>query len=103
MDDRIYLALYDEDQTKKLADETDFDPASFVKKLVLPGYEFCQVEGRTGIRKARFTEISARLYEPAHSILDQIDAFMAPDLVRHQAMAADDDRLYNVYVYVVNE
>lgn len=83
---------------------------TYVCEIVLPGYEACQIqvsaadEGKAytikGICRSRFAQTPASLYELDESILPVLDQELAPELVRHQAMAADDDRLYNVYVYV---
>lgn len=104
MDDRYYLVVYDLPRMRCCNDTVLLPDESYVKDVVLPSYEFCEVNGHEAIRKARFTEVSGKLYElqpeTKREVLATLDAMVEPDLKRHQAMAADDDRLYNVYVYV---
>lgn len=108
MDDRLYLAVYDRQRMKRCIPAIIKE--HYICEIVLPGYEACQIQaaaaegGRIrslkGICRSRFAETPASLYELDESILPMLDQEMAPELVRHQAMAADDERLYNVYVYV---
>lgn len=136
MDDRLYLAVYDQKRLKKLLVQPKvlsdggsassgmgkpgkaasgrpvsvISKESYVCEIVLPGYEACelQIPGKDGAKahsikgicRSRFAETPASLYVLDESILPMLDQEMAPELVRHQAMAADDERLYNVYVYV---
>lgn len=95
MDDRFYLAVYDEKRMKPLIRIEDY-----VCDVVVPSYQFCEVNGIQAICRERFSEVAAKLYQLDETQLSSMDGLLAPDLVRHQAMAADEDRLYNVYVYV---
>ena len=53
--------------------------------------------------RSRFSEAAGQLYQLDEGLLSLLDEMMAPELIRHQAMAADEERLYNVYVYVAGE
>lgn len=117
MDDRFYLAVYDEERMLKCRGlenvETEnrlmesipmlLNPKNYICDVVLPGYEFCQSGTFQAIRRSRFSEVAGKLYELEEQMLPLLDQLLAPELVRHQAMAADDERLYNVYVYVAEE
>lgn len=96
MDDRFYLAAYDEERM-------DLNQEDSVCDVVIPGYEFCQAGAFQAIRRSRFSEIAGRLYQLEEQMLPVLDQLLAPELVRHQAMAADEERLYNVYVYVAED
>ena len=100
MDDRFYLAVYDKGVWME---EVSFLEEDYVCEVVLPGYELCEAGGRPAIRKARFTEIAASLYRIHEAQLPKLDALTDNRTARHQAMAADEERLYNVYVYVAEE
>lgn len=119
MDDRFYLAVYDEERMQSFrhleqrdvekadvenrltkSGERILKPEDYVCDVVLPGYEFCETGGFQAIRRSRFSEAAGRLYRLEEKALPLLDQLMAPELVRHQAMAADEERLYNVYVYV---
>lgn len=95
MDDQFYLAVYDEKRIQPLIHAEDY-----VCDVVLPSYRFCEVNGIQGICKERFSEVAVKLYQLDENLLSDMDGLLAPELVRHQAMAADEERLYNVYVYV---
>lgn len=115
MDDRLYLAVYDEKRVKSIrvtdpagqADYALLKKKDYVCPITVPGYEFCEAasDDRTvlGVRKARFAEIAAELYQVEEEMIPLLDAHMNPELIRHQAMAADEERLYNVWIYVREE
>jgi gamma-glutamylcyclotransferase (GGCT)/AIG2-like uncharacterized protein YtfP len=73
---------------------------SYVNDVVIPSYELCEAGGWKAVCKSRFAEVSGGLYRLDEAVLSQLDEALAPELVRHQAMAADEERLYNVYLYV---
>lgn len=100
MDDRFYLAVYDEERMRKCSNLPFLKEEDFVCDIVLPSYEFCSLGEIRAIRRSRFSEVAAKLYLLNEEILPALDGMMEPELVRHQAMAADDVRVYNVYVYV---
>lgn len=96
MDDRFYLAVYDEGRM-------NVNPEDYVCDVVLPGYELCQAGAFPAIRRSRFAQTAGRLYQLEEQMLPIFDQLLAPELIRHQAMAADEERLYNVYVYVAKD
>lgn len=102
MDDRFYLAVYDEERMLACGDPALLKQEDFVCNVVLPSYEFCESGGFQAIRRSRFSEVAGKLYELDEKNLALLDGIMAPELIRHQAMAADEERLYNVYVYVAD-
>ena len=115
MDDRLYLAVYDEKRVKSIrvtdpmsqVNHALLKKKNYVCPITVPGYEFCEAssDARTvlGVRKARFAEVAAELYQVEEEMLPFLDAHMNPELIRHQAMAADEERLYNVWIYVQDE
>lgn len=103
MDDRFYLAVYDEERMLACGEPALLRQEDFVCDVVLPSYEFCESGGFQAIRRSRFSEVAGKLYRLNEEILSLLDRVMAPELVRHQAMAADEERLYNVYVYVAEK
>lgn len=132
MDDRFYLAVYDEERLKHYQNQqnqtnqtnqqnqqnqqnqTDqqnkqnqhislLKKEDYVRNVVLPCYELCQAGEYQAIRRSRFSEVAGRLYQLDESLLPILDEIMSPELVRHQAMAADEERLYNVFVYVCED
>lgn len=100
MDDRFYLAVYDEERMLACGNPELLKQEDFVCDITLPSYEFCESGGFQAVRRSRFSEVAGKLYQLDQKILSRLDEVMAPELVRHQAMAADENRLYNVYVYV---
>ena len=100
MDDRLYLAVYDEERMRNFC---ELGKEDYVCDTTLPGYEFCETGGFQAIRKSRFSEVACQLYQMQEEHLQHLDRLLAPELARHQAMAADEERLYNVYVYVAEE
>lgn len=96
MDDRFYLAVYDEERILP-------DRDRYVCDVTIPCYEFCRAGDFKGIRRSRFSEVAGKLYQLDEQIISRLDEELAPELVRHQAMAADEERLYNVYLYVAEE
>lgn len=103
MDDRFYLAVYDEERMLACGEPELLRPEDFVCDVVLPSYELCETGGFQAVRRSRFSEVAGKLYQLDEKILSLLDDMMAPELIRHQAMAADEERLYNVYVYVAGE
>ena len=100
MDDRFYLAVYNEERMRACGNPELLKQENFVCDVVLPSYEFCESGGFQAIRRSRFSEVAGKLYQLDEKLLSLLDEMLAPELVRHQAMAADEERLYNVYVYV---
>lgn len=108
MDDRFYLALYDERRIPALLKAMDLPSVRFVKDVILAGYmlKMHTDEKSLVLVKSRFEEAPGKLYalesgeEEKLKILDEL---LGPHLKRHMSMAADDDRLYNVFVYVMEE
>lgn len=103
MDDRFYLAVYDEERMLGCGEPALLRPEDFVCDVVLPSYELCDAGGFQAVRRSRFSEAAGKLYQLDEGLLSLLDEMMAPELIRHQAMAADQERLYNVYVYVAGE
>lgn len=117
MDDRFYLVVYDEERMRSFrslekagekeelteSEQVILKPEDYVCDVALPGYEFCEAGAFPAIRRSRFSEVSGRLYRLEDEMLPFLDRMLAPELVRHQAMAANEERLYNVYVYVAEE
>ena len=108
MDDRFYLALYDERRIPSLLAAAGIPSKRYVKDIILAGYELkMHTDGKSLVLvKSRFSEVTGKLYKlksGEEDKLSTLDSLLGPLLKRHMSMAADDDRLYNVFVYVKEE
>lgn len=103
MDDRLYLAIYDKKRLEQAETAFSLQEEDYVCEVVIPCFELGEAGGFPALYRSRFSEIAGSLYRLDEAQLPVLDAIMAPDLTRHQVMAADEERLYNAYVYIAED